>query len=115
MTAITRSIYCFPATLFIASTYIHGNPDVAHPGCHSQTRRCQLRPCPTSISTLHSMPPVRGQTWHPQTNAALTSTLVSAMPGDTIVLNAGATYSGTFTLPMKNNPNGQWIYIVSSA
>lgn len=59
--------------------------------------------------------PVGGQTWHPQTSATLTSTLVSAMPGDTIVLNAGATYSGTFTLPMKNNPNGQWIYIVSSA
>ncbi len=41
--------------------------------------------------------------------------LKSANPGDVIVLDAGATYTGSFTLPAKANPNQQWIYIVSSA
>jgi hypothetical protein len=38
-----------------------------------------------------------------------------ASPGDTIVLAAGVQFSGNFTLPLKPNPNGQWIYIESSA
>jgi hypothetical protein len=37
------------------------------------------------------------------------------VPGDTIVLDAGVTYNGYFTLPAKSNPNGKWIYIISSA
>lgn len=37
----------------------------------------------------------------------------AAKPGDTIVLEAGATFTGNFTLPPKTG-NG-WIYIVSSA
>jgi NAD(P)-binding Rossmann-like domain len=37
-----------------------------------------------------------------------------AVPGDTIVLDAGVTYGGNFTLSAKANPNGKWIYIVSS-
>ena len=37
-----------------------------------------------------------------------------AQPGDTIVLQAGATFAGTFTLPNKG-PFTQWIYIRSSA
>ena len=41
--------------------------------------------------------------------------LDAAVPGDTIVLDAGVTYQGNFTLSAKANPNGKWIYIVSSA
>ena len=41
--------------------------------------------------------------------------LKEAQAGDTIVLEAGAIYSGNFTLPAKNNPGQKWIYIESSA
>ena len=47
--------------------------------------------------------------------AALTSAITAAQPGDVIVLDAGVTYSGRWILPQKANPNGQWIYVVSSA
>src|SRR5882724_5801853 len=39
--------------------------------------------------------------------------LNAASPGTTLVLQAGATYTGNFTLPA--NPGPGWIYIVSSA
>src|SRR5207302_925262 len=41
------------------------------------------------------------------------SALNNAGPGDTITLAAGATYTGTFTLPAKSGSG--WIYIQSSA
>jgi hypothetical protein len=41
--------------------------------------------------------------------------LNSAVPGETIILQAGATYVGPFTLPAIPNPNSQWIYIKTSA
>jgi hypothetical protein len=41
--------------------------------------------------------------------------LNQAQPGDTIVLTAGAVYTGPFTLPVKNNPNNYYITIQSSA
>src|SRR6516164_274543 len=44
----------------------------------------------------------------------LQATLNSAEPGDTIVLQAGATFIGNFTLPAKTNPDKLWIYIESS-
>ena len=56
-----------------------------------------------------------GTTWAAHTSAQLSSAIKSAIPGDIIVLDAGATYSGAFTLPPKANPNNQWIYIMSSA
>lgn len=40
--------------------------------------------------------------------------LNAAMPGDTIVLAAGATFSGNFTLPAKANPDNKWVVIKSS-
>src|SRR6266850_7856220 len=39
--------------------------------------------------------------------------LNAATPGTTLILQAGATYTGNFTLPA--NPGPGWIYIVSSA
>ncbi len=59
-------------------------------------------------------PPV-GTTWAAHTSSDLSNALVSAQPGDTIVLDAGVIYSGNFTLPAKNNPNQKWLYIESSA
>ena len=43
----------------------------------------------------------------------LQGALNSAQPGDTIILQAGATYTGNFTLPVKSST--AWIYVQSSA
>lgn len=60
-------------------------------------------------------PPVGGTTWEAHTALQLCSALNVAVPGDTIVLDAGVTYSGNFHIPSKANPNHKWIYMVSSA
>ena len=60
-------------------------------------------------------PPTGGATWAAHTSADLTADLTAAQPGDIIVLDAGVTYTGNFTLPTKANPGGKWIYIESSA
>src|SRR5688572_11803044 len=53
-------------------------------------------------------------TTHVANNAAeLTTKLTQANLGDTIVLQAGTTYSGNFTLPNKTSGSG-WITIRSS-
>jgi len=67
----------------------------------------------TYIDTTYSAP--SGTVWAAHTSAQLGSALSSANPGDMIVLDAGATYTGNFTLSAKSNPNNQWIYIISSA
>jgi hypothetical protein len=41
--------------------------------------------------------------------------LNSAMPGDTIQLEAGASYTGNFTLPKKSGAQTEWIVIRTSA
>jgi len=60
-------------------------------------------------------PPTGGATWHSHTSADFTNALISSLPGDTIILDAGSVYSGNFTLPVKANSSKQWIYIESSA
>ena len=60
-------------------------------------------------------PPTGGTTWAAHTAADLTSALSNSQPGDIIVLDAGATYTGNFHLTVKSNPNNKWIYVVSSA
>ena len=60
-------------------------------------------------------PPVGGTTWAAHTAAQFTQALNSSQPGDIIVLDAGATYTGNFAVPAKFNPNNQWIYVISSA
>jgi hypothetical protein len=65
------------------------------------------------IDTTFNLP--TGTTWSAHTATDFTNALTSSNPGDVIVLDAGTTYSGNFTLPAKANPNQQWIYIVSSA
>jgi len=58
--------------------------------------------------------PTGGTTWAAHTSAQLSSALNTSVPGDIIVLDAGATYTGNFTLPAKSNPLNKWIYVVSS-
>ena len=67
----------------------------------------------TSVDVTWAMP--TGTKWPAHTAAQFSSALTSAQPGDVIVLDAGVVYTGNFKVPAKNNPNGQWIYIVSSA
>src|ERR1019366_4638928 len=59
--------------------------------------------------------PKTGTAWRAHTAAELSNALAKSVPGDIIVLDSGVTYSGTFQLPAKANPNNKWIYIVSSA
>jgi hypothetical protein len=59
--------------------------------------------------------PKGGKHWASHTSEELTAALAKSAPGDVIVLDAGATYTGGFQLPPKENPEGKWIYIVSSA
>lgn len=64
------------------------------------------------IDTTYNQP--TGTTWNAHTSTDFKNALKSSNPGDVIVLDAGVTYSGNFTLPAKANPNQQWIYIISS-
>ena len=67
----------------------------------------------TYINTTWNQP-VGGTTWAAHTSAQLTSALNVSQPGDTILLDAGVTYTGGFQLPSKSNPNGKWIYVMST-
>jgi hypothetical protein len=59
--------------------------------------------------------PKGGKRWAAHTADELSAALEKSSPGDVIVLDAGRTYTGGFHLPGKENPQGKWIYIVSSA
>ncbi len=79
---------------------------------HAQKPQAQL---PNVYLNTTWNPPTGGTTWAAHTAAQLTTALASSQPGDVIVLDAGATYTGNFYLQPKTNPNNQWIYIMSSA
>ncbi len=63
-------------------------------------------------------PPTGGTTCYAHSNTDFSNALNTSLPGDTIVLDAGALYSSDcatqFTFPAKSNPNNQWIYVESS-
>jgi hypothetical protein len=59
--------------------------------------------------------PKDGKRWAAHNSDELAAALSKSTPGDVIVLDAGVTYSGGFHLPAKDNPQGKWTYIVSSA
>src|SRR5207244_4335717 len=44
----------------------------------------------------------------------LQNTIHNAQPGDTILLDPGAVFSGPIILEAKSNPNQQWITIASN-
>jgi hypothetical protein len=58
--------------------------------------------------------PKGGTIWRAHTAAELSAALAGSAPGDEIVLDAGATYVGTFNLPANANPANKWIYVISS-
>jgi len=65
----------------------------------------------TFIDTTYSPP--SGNTIVVNAGGNLQTAINNAVPGDTIVLQAGATFTGPFTLP--NKAGSGWIYIRSSA
>ncbi len=82
-----------------------------------------IAPGPGDAATLPELPRVfMNTTYSPPTGNTITvnaggnfqTALNNAQLGDTIVLQAGATFTGPFTLPNKTSGSG-WIYIRSSA
>jgi len=63
-------------------------------------------------ATLVVAPIVYGATINVPAGGDFQQVLANAQPGDTIVLEAGATYTGNFTLPLKSGDS--WITILSS-
>lgn len=62
----------------------------------------------------HWAPPTGGKTFHPHNSGELQRALDDSNPGDIIVLDAGSTYSGSFSAPAKSNPEHKWIYVQGS-
>jgi hypothetical protein len=58
--------------------------------------------------------PTGGTTWEVHDGDNLQAALNGAAPGDVIVVEAGTTFTGPFTLPDKGAGTG-WIYVISSA
>src|SRR5580658_3244703 len=65
----------------------------------------------TYIDTTYHRP--NGSTVHVRNGQDLQAALDAARPGDTILLEAGATFTGNFVLRPKTGDG--WIYIESSA
>ena len=70
-----------------------------------------LPDAPETFDSSYTAP--SGATLHVGAGGNLQAVLDRAQPGDTIVLQAGATFTGPFTLPNKAAGSG-WIYVVSS-
>ena len=100
--------------LLVAATAVAGGPLLPAPSV------AQTAPVPTAIlpnppqvwlDTAYAAP--GGQQINVPAGGDFQAALDAANPGDMIILQAGATYSGTFTL--RNKPGTGWIYIQSSA
>jgi hypothetical protein len=69
----------------------------------------------TLITSAMANTPAPGASVTVNAGGDLQSALNSASCGDTIQLQAGATFSGTFTFPAKSCDDGHWILVRSSA
>jgi len=65
-------------------------------------------------STLANTP-APGKTWTVSTASALQSAVTASACGDTIKLQAGATFAGYFSFPKKNCDDQHWIIVRTSA
>ncbi|MBV8974971.1 MAG: hypothetical protein JOY74_07605 [Sinobacteraceae bacterium] len=101
------SVFCRPATfaawLLVAFTAVVLTQQSA--------AAAALPDAPKTFDTTYAAP--GGATLHVSAGADLQAALDRAQPGDTLVLEAGATFTGPFTLPNKTTGSG-WIYVVSS-
>ena len=66
---------------------------------------------PELFDTTYTLP-TGGTTRHVNAGGNFQAALDAAVPGDVIVLEAGATFTGNFSLPKKQGDG--WIYIISS-
>ena len=83
-------------------------------GNNDLTLSLMQAPIPPTTFSVPYLLPTGGTTWNPTTTAELKTALANSVPGDVIVLQAGTVYSGNFKAPAKSNPNGKWIYVISS-
>lgn len=68
-----------------------------------------------SVSSSLADTPAPGKSWEVKSGDDLRAILKQANCGDTIRLQAGATFTGGYTLPAKNCADGSWIIIRTSA
>lgn len=59
----------------------------------------------------HWAPPTGGRTFRPHNADELQRALNDSAPGDTVILDSGVTYAGSFTIPAKANSEHKWTYI----
>jgi Right handed beta helix region len=78
---------------------------------HDVAAAATLPTAPQTFDTTYAAP--SGKTLTVAAGGNLQAALNEAELGDTIVLEAGATFTGRFTLPNKTTGSG-WIYVVSS-
>jgi hypothetical protein len=78
---------------------------------HGVSFAAALPVAPLTFDTTYAAP--TGATINVSAGGDLQAALNKAQLGDTIVLQAGATFTGPFTLPNKSTGTG-WIYVVSS-
>ena len=67
------------------------------------------------LQTLMAQTPAPGKTWFVAAGASLQAALKSVHCGDTISLQAGATFTGNFTFPALGCDDQHWIVVRTSA
>ena len=75
------------------------------------------QPALPQVEVNTTMPSVSGTVFNVPAGANLQTVLNEVQPGDTIVLQAGATFTapaGGFVMPPTTNPNNQWIIVRTS-
>jgi hypothetical protein len=87
-------------------------PSVAAVYTASRTSLRSAEPELPRVTVDVSMPAVTGQSIRVNAGGDLQSALNNAQPGDEIVVQAGATFTGPFTLPVKSGTG--WIIVRSS-
>src|SRR5437867_7115559 len=81
--------------------------------CMALDVRGQALPTLPQASVDTTYPSMAGSTISVPAGGNLQAAINNAQPGDTIKLEAGATFTGNFTLPVKNGTG--WIVIRTSA
>jgi hypothetical protein len=101
MSPISRLLFLLTAFIFLPDITASSEP---------------VTPRKPALPKMFDVPyelPMRGRTIHAKQGDDLQAVIDNASLGDVIVLDAGATFIGTFKLPNKTTGSG-WIYIISS-
>ena len=95
--------------VFIIGKILRGNLAIIGSSVYAQST---TQPELPRVYLETTYPTVTGSVFNLSAGGNLQSALNSAQPGDTIVLQAGAVFTGNFTLPVKTGSN--WIVIRTS-